>query len=118
MYKRQGLVTPARGKFYNCSLLSTHATTETSEGTVKDQLYWALEKCFDDCPHVDIKIIIGDCNAQVGKEQIIVPTIGKYRFHNESNGNRQRLINFAVSKGTSEEYTIFSQENSPGYWEI
>jgi len=53
---------------------------------------------YDACPKRDVKLIIGDLNAQIGKEAISYPTIGKEAYHQESNENGKRLIHLAVSK--------------------
>jgi hypothetical protein len=45
-----------------------------------------------------VKLIIGDLNAQIGKEAIIYTTIGKEAFHQASNENGKRLIHFAASR--------------------
>ncbi|KAL4127579.1 hypothetical protein QTP88_011746 [Uroleucon formosanum] len=45
-----------------------------------------------------ITIIVGDLNAQVGREEIFQRTAGKESLHLESNSNGIRLISFAASK--------------------
>jgi hypothetical protein len=44
---------------------------------------------------MDVKIIIGNMNAKVGKEDVYTPTSGKHSLHVESNNNGTRLINLA-----------------------
>jgi hypothetical protein len=34
-------------------------------------------------PKHDIKIVMGDFNAKVGKEQGVTPNVGKYSLHKE-----------------------------------
>ena len=53
---------------------------------------------YDACPKLDVKLIIGDLNAQIGKEAIYYPTIGKEVYHQESNENGKRLIHLAASR--------------------
>ncbi|KAJ4437536.1 hypothetical protein ANN_17681 [Periplaneta americana] len=88
-----------KGKFFNCSLINVHAPTEMKPNEEKDTFYALLERAFDSCPSSDIKMVLGDLNAQVGKEEIYYPTIGKYSLHDSSNDNGQRLIEFATSRG-------------------
>jgi hypothetical protein len=45
-----------------------------------------------------MKILLGDFNAKVGREDIFKPTIGNQSSHETSNGNRVRVVNFATSK--------------------
>jgi hypothetical protein len=60
-----------------------------------------FKKIYNACPRHNIKIVLGDMNAQIGKEDIYYPTIGKHCLHNHSNGIGLRLINFAISRGMS-----------------
>jgi exonuclease III len=88
-----------KGKFFNCSLINIYAPTEEKCEDEKEAFYMLLEKTYDSCPRNDIKIILGDKNAQIGKEDIYYPTIGKCSLHDHNNDNGQRLTNFAASKG-------------------
>jgi len=45
-----------------------------------------------------MKILLGDFNAKVGRENIFKPTIGNESLHQDSNDNGVRLVNFATSK--------------------
>jgi hypothetical protein len=42
-----------------------------------------------------MKILLGDFNAKVGKEDIFKPTIGNESLHEINNDNGVRLVNFA-----------------------
>jgi hypothetical protein len=42
---------------------------------VKDGFYEELERIFDKCPKYHMKILLGDLNAKVGREDIFKPTI-------------------------------------------
>jgi hypothetical protein len=44
-----------------------------------------------------MKILLGDFNAKVGREDFFKPTIGNERLHEISNDNGVRLVNFATS---------------------
>ena len=56
------------GKFKNCRFISAHAPTEEKSEREKDQFYERLERMYRPWPSYDIKIILGDMNAKVGKE--------------------------------------------------
>ena len=45
-----------------------------------------------------MKILLGDFNARVGRENIFKPTIGNESLHQDSNDNGVRIVNFATSK--------------------
>jgi hypothetical protein len=45
-----------------------------------------------------MKILLGDFNAKVGREDIFKPTIGNESSHEISNDNGVRVVNFATSK--------------------
>ena len=45
-----------------------------------------------------MKILLGDFNAKVGRENIFNPTIANESLHQDSNDNGVRIVNFATSK--------------------
>jgi hypothetical protein len=45
-----------------------------------------------------MKILLGDFNAKVGRENSFKPTIGNESLHQDSNDNGVRIVNFATSK--------------------
>jgi len=45
-----------------------------------------------------MKILLGDFNAKVGRENIFKSTIGNESLHQDSNDNGVGIINFATSK--------------------
>ena len=64
-----------RGRWCNIIVLNVHAPSEEKSDNSKDSSYEELEKVFDDFPKYDIKILLGDFNAKVGRENIFKPTI-------------------------------------------
>jgi hypothetical protein len=73
-----------------------HAPTEDSPEEDKDNVYTLLDREYCAAPQHDIKIILGDMNAKVGREQAFRPTIGKASAHEEINDNGLRLVDFAM----------------------
>ena len=62
-----------------------------------------------------MKILLGDYNAKVGRESIFKPTIGKESFHQDSNDNGVRLVNFATSENLVVKSTMFPHRNIHKY---
>jgi hypothetical protein len=48
-------------------------------------------------PKYHMKILLGDLNAKVRREDIFKPTIGNESLHEISNDNKVNLVNFATS---------------------
>jgi hypothetical protein len=57
-----------RGRWYHIILLNVHAPTEDKTDDVKDRFYEELERVFDTFPKYHMKILLGDFNAKVGRE--------------------------------------------------
>jgi exonuclease III len=53
-----------------------HALSEEKSNESKDNFYEELEQVFDHLPKHHMKILLGDFNAKVGKEDILNSTIG------------------------------------------
>jgi len=62
-----------------------------------------------------MKILLGDFNAKVGRENIFKPTIGNESLHQDSNDNGIRIVNFATSKNLVVKSTMFPHRNIHKY---
>jgi hypothetical protein len=79
-------------------VLNVHAPTEDKIDDLKDRIYEEMKQVFDKfCKH-PMKILLGDFNAKVGREDVFKPTVGNESLHEISNDNRVRIVNFATSK--------------------
>ena len=58
-----------------------------------------------------MKILLGDFNAKVGRENISKPTIGNESLHQDSNDNGVRIVPFGTSKSLVEKSTMFPHRN-------
>ena len=87
-----------KAKYFNISLICAHAPTEDKDDTTKDAFYDKLEDLYNRCPRSDMKIVVGDFNAKVGKEGIFGPTVGKFSLHGKTSDNGFRLISFAAAQ--------------------
>jgi hypothetical protein len=83
---------------YHIIVLNVHAPTEDKTDDVKDSFHEELEHVFDKFPKCHMKILLGDFNSKVGREDIFKPIIGNKSLHEISNDNGVRLANFATSK--------------------
>ena len=66
-------------------------------------------------PKYHMKIIFGDFNAKVGRENIFKPAIGNERLHQDSNDNGVRIVNFVTSKNLVVKSTMFVHRNVHKY---
>ena len=86
-----------RGRWCNIIVLNVHAPSEDKSDDSKYSFYEELEQVFDHFPRY-MKILLGDLNANVGRENIFKPTIGNESLHQDCNDNAVRIVNFATSK--------------------
>jgi hypothetical protein len=82
---------------------------------VKDSFDEELERVCDKFPKYHTKIVLGDFNAKVGKEDIFKPTIGNESLHEISKVNGDRLVNFATSENLRVKSTMFPHRNIHKY---
>ena len=68
-----------RGRWCNIIVLNMHAPCEDKSDDSKDSFYKELEQGFDHFPRYNMKILLGDLNPKVGRENIFKPTIGNER---------------------------------------
>jgi exonuclease III len=65
-----------RGCWCHIIVLNFHAPTEDKTDDVKESFYEELEHVLDKFLKYHRKILLGDFNAKVGREDIFKPTIG------------------------------------------
>ena len=100
-----------RGRWCNIIVLNVHAPSEDKSNDSKYSFYEELEQVFDHFPRYHTKILLGDFNAKVGRENIFKPTIGNESLHQDSNDNGVRMVNFATSKNLVVKNTMFPHRN-------
>jgi exonuclease III len=71
-----------RGCWCHVIVLNVHAPIEDKTDDMNDSFYEELERVFDKFPKYHMKILLGDFNVKVGREDIFKPTIGNESLHN------------------------------------
>jgi hypothetical protein len=106
-----------RGRWFHIIVLNVHAPTEDKTDYVKDSVYEELEHIFDKFPKYHMKILLGDLNAKVGRDDIFIPIIGNESLHEISNDNGVTVVvNFATSKNLIfKKSTMFPHRNINKY---
>jgi exonuclease III len=73
-----------RGRWCNIIVLNVHAQTENKINDIKDRFYEELEQVFDQFPRYHMKILLGDFNAKVDREESIDVSIQyEYKYFQE-----------------------------------
>ena len=62
-----------RGRWCNIIVVNVHAPSEEKSDESKHSFY----EVFDNFPKYHMKILLGNFNAKVGRENIFKPTIGE-----------------------------------------
>ena len=78
-----------------------HAPSQDKCDDSKDSFYEEWEQVFDHFPRYHMKILLGDFNAKVGRENFFKPTIGNGgngSLHQDSNDNGVKMANYTTSK--------------------
>jgi hypothetical protein len=102
-----------RGCWCSIVVLNVHATPCEDKGNdVKDSFCEELGRVFDQFPSYNMKILLGDFNVKIGREDIFKLTIGNESSHEISNDNGVRVVNFATSKARCSLIAAFI--NTPG----
>ncbi|XP_062558075.1 uncharacterized protein LOC134222947 [Armigeres subalbatus] len=101
----------AGNRLHIAGIINVHCPHEGRPDDEKEAFYAQLEQTYDGCPLRDVKIVIDDMNAQVGREEMYRPVVGPNSLHTVSNDNGQRCINFAASLGMVVRSTIFPRKN-------
>jgi hypothetical protein len=80
------------------SLLSIRIQLQKNQYFIPHIFYEEQEQVCDHFPRYHTKILEGDFNTKIGREDIFKPIIGNESIHEASNDNGVRVVNFATSK--------------------
>jgi hypothetical protein len=96
-----------RGRWCNIIVPNVHVPCEDEGDDEKDSFYEDVGRIFYQFPRYDMKIISGEFNTKVGRENIFKLIIGNESLHEISNDNGIRVGNFATSKNIVVKSTMF-----------
>ena len=66
-----------KARFYNISIICAYTPTNEATDEENEIFYEQLDKAYGTLPVHDMKLVLGDFNAQIGREDIFMGTIGK-----------------------------------------
>ena len=99
-------------KHINISVTVVYAPTEDAENSMKDAFYRELNDVQSGLPAHDIKLVLGDFNARVGRDTDAHPgVIGKHSYHTESNDNGKRMLDFCTMHQLTIGGTLFEHKD-------
>jgi hypothetical protein len=87
-----------RGRWCNIIVLKVYAQTEDKIDDTKVRFNKEIEQTFDKFPKHHKKILLGNFNNKVGREDIFNRNIGNESLHEISNEYGVRVVNFATLK--------------------
>jgi len=96
-----------KGKYRNITLINIHAPTEENDDDVKEQFYAELQQVQEKVPNQDQFIILGDCNAKIGRENAYQKVTSKHILHDTTNGNGLLVCEYATVNGMVVARTFF-----------
>ncbi|EYC25469.1 hypothetical protein Y032_0012g1911 [Ancylostoma ceylanicum] len=76
-------------------VIQIYAPTDNADDGVKNDFYGRLRDMIDEVPRRDLKIVLGDFNAQLGgNRHRIERTVGAFASSGHISDNGERLISF------------------------
>ena len=106
-----------RGRWCNNIVLNVLKPSEEKSDDSKDSFYEELEQVFSRFPGYHMKILLGDFNTKVGRENKFKPTTENDSLHQVSNANGVKIVNFVTSKNLVVKSAMFRTEtfiSTPG----
>jgi hypothetical protein len=100
-----------RGCWRDIIVLNVQAPTEDKINDMEDRFHEELKYVLDKFPKYHMKILLRDFNAIIGREHIFNLTTGNESFHEISNNNGARVVNFAPSKNFIVKSMMFPHRN-------
>lgn len=100
-----------KGKYRKISIINVHAPTNEKKDEIKDQFYEEIGKVVNALPRYDVKIVLGDFNAKIGREEVYKSITGGYSLHGKTNENGEKLIQYATESRMKIMSTSFERKS-------
>ncbi|XP_037931768.1 uncharacterized protein LOC119666559 [Teleopsis dalmanni] len=108
-----------KGMFSKFTLINAYAPTEDADDIAKETFYTDLDEALSKIPSHNTKILLGDFNAKIGREQYISNVAGLHSLHTVSSDNGKRLCQLATGSGMYISSTHFPHKNiHKGTWQL
>jgi hypothetical protein len=99
------------GHWEDIIVLNVHAQTEDTKNCFCEE----LEFVFDQFPKYDLKMLLGNFNSNVPREDIFKPAFGNEIIQEINTDNLFRAVNFAISKHLIVKSTMLPHHNIHKY---
>lgn len=96
-------------RIFDMGIICCYAPTEDRQIKKKDEFMKDFDRAYEDIPRYCKKLVLGDLNAKITKEETYKPTIGTESLHYIRKDNGTRLINMATAKDLTIGSTYFPQ---------
>jgi hypothetical protein len=103
-----------RGRRCHIIVLNVHAPTEDKTDDAMGGFHEEVKRVFYELYKYSMKML-GDFNAEVGKEDILKPTAGNGNLHEISNANGIIVVNFTTSKNLTVKSAMFPHHKNHKY---
>jgi len=95
-----------QAKPYNITIVQCHAPTSIASEEDMEGFYNSLQETMDSIPNRDVKIVMGDLNAKVGKQEMPSATCGRFGL-GDQNSRGEDLLEFCSSNNMVITNTLF-----------
>lgn len=103
-------------RYQKITIINIHAPIEEKSIEIKD-FYSQIARICVRIPKYDVKIVLGDATAKIGREELYRPIIGHHSMHEMTNESGHFLVDFARKRNMVIKSTCFQQkETYKGTW--